>query len=459
MNENYSYTEYNEEKNRIPWLRVLISFLILVVPVIIVLLLLRSCGKPVLRDDLIEAAKEYYEKYPDRLPSTIGECFVVTLDELEKEGLVKVSDYETCDKQNTYVNVCYLESKTYHYSAILECEVEETNYGMWQDGTELDINDNSDIRFKFLGEERKAGTKYYYPNNLTDIDKVKEYYASVPSSGYTGKEGQATGYKWYTEKTINTYWNGGEYSSTQPSGYTNKGTSKTVTKYTTNKPSSASYRKIEDVTLYRTQKAAYPNAWLCQNPNNEDDVVVSDKPCSGTHSKVRDITFTCNGTDKVSVSPEQIKNQDLPACGEWSSWTTKKCTTSLLDGIKCQTSEGYKYTDTMWKWYRKDTARSYYPSGSSSANDEKTYYVTSPVKGAIKDTATEATVYKFYKLEEGTGSGNYEEWLPITDDYVELHEMLEAFRKLNYDVNSLNDINQLDEIRYQYKMQYRNLEE
>ena len=253
MEDNYNYTEYNEEKNRIPWLRVVISFLILVVIVVIILLLLRACGKPSLRNDLIEAAKEYYELYPDQLPTEVGECFIVTLRELEQEGLIKVSDYETCDKDSTYVNVCYLESRTYHYSAILECDAEDTNYGMWQDGTESDINEDSDIRFEFLGEEMNSGTKYFYPNNLTNIDEVKEYYAAIPATGYSGKEDEQIGYKWYTEKTVNNYWNNGAYSSTQPSGYTNKGASKTTTKYSTNKPSSASYREIKETTLYRYQ--------------------------------------------------------------------------------------------------------------------------------------------------------------------------------------------------------------
>ena len=460
MEENYSYTEYNEEKNRIPWVRVLISFLILVVIVVIILLLLRACGKPSLRNDLIEAAKEYYELYPDQLPSEVGECFVVTLRELEQEGLIKVSDYETCDKDNTYVNVCYLESRTYHYSAILECEAEDTNYGMWQDGTESDIDENSDIRFEFLGEEMNSGTKYYYPNDLTNIDEVKEYYASIPSSGYSGQDDEQTGYKWYTEKTVNSYWNNGAYSSTQPSGYTIKGASTTTTKYTTERPSSASYRDIEEVTLYRSRKVAYPAVYTCSNPNNPDDVIVGENPCSGTHSKVEAIVFTCNGTDRVDVTAEQINNRDFPPCGEWSDWTTKKCTTSFTGGISCQTDEGYKYTDTMWKWYRKDNVRSYYPSGASSASGENTYYISSPTSGAIRDDATAATVHKYYKLEEGTvGEGSVEEWLPVTDGYVALEEMLAAFRELGYEVYSLADVNKLDQIRYQFQMQYRSLEE
>ncbi len=456
MNENYQYTEYNEEKNRVPWLRILVSFLILVVAVIIVLFLLKACSKSSLRDDLIEAAKEYYEKYPDRLPSTVAECFVVTLEQLENEGLIKSSDYDICDKKTTYVNVCYMESGNYHYSAILDCGEESTNYGVWKDGKESDINEDSDIRFTFLGEERNLGIKYYYPNDLTNVEDVKEYYASVPATNYTGKEDEQIGYKWYTEKTVDNYWNNGSYSSTQPSGYTNKGASTTTTNYSIDKPNSASYRVIEEVTLYRTQKVAYPGGYICPT---DSGVIISDKPCDDSVAEPV-IAFTCNGKDIVDVTAEQILNRDFPPCGEWSEWTTEECTTSFTGGIKCQTDEGYKYTDTMWKWYRKDNVRSYYPSGATTASGEKTYYVTAPISSAKKDETTQATVYKYYKLEQATGNNtNYEEWLPVTDGYVFLDEMLEAFRLLDYEVYSLADINRTDGIRYYYQLQYRDLEE
>ena len=458
MNDNYSYTEYNEEKNKIPWGRIIISFLVLIAIIIIILLLIKSCGKANLRHDLVEAAKDYYEIYPELLPTEVGECLSVTLGDLEKEGLIKVSDYDACDKELTYVTVCYLESKTYHYSAILECGDDE-QYGIWQDGDESDIDENSDIRYKFLGEELQTGTKYYYPNDATDATKVIEYYASIPKSGYTGKEDEQIGYKWYTEKNVNQYWNDGKYSSTQPDGYSMKGSSTTVTKYSVTKPSSASYREIVSATLYRTQSVARPFSWVCVNPNNPNDVVVSDKPCSGVHNKAEDIRFTCNGKDEVKVTAEQINNKDFPSCGDWSNYSTKACTTNYLTGVKCEKQSGYKYTDTQWKWYKNVTVKSYYPSGSNDAKNENTYYISSPTSGAIKDESSKNTVYKFYKLDEATtGESSYEEWLPITDGYVSLNEMLEAFRNKNYDVYSLSDINKIDNIRYQFKMQYRNIE-
>ena len=87
MNENYQYTEYNEEKNRVPWLRILVSFLILVAAIIIVLLLLKKCKKTSLRDDLIEAAKEYYEKF-DNMLKDIDEEYRTTLINFAKYKLV-----------------------------------------------------------------------------------------------------------------------------------------------------------------------------------------------------------------------------------------------------------------------------------------------------------------------------------------------------------------------------------
>ena len=449
-NENYNYDEYKEEKNRIPWARVLVSFLILVAIIIIILLLLKACGKSSLRDDLIDAAKDYYEKYPDMLPSEVGECFVLTLADLEKEGLIKVSDYETCDKEKTYVNVCYLESKTYHYSAILECEVEDTNYGMWQNGTENDIEENSDIRFKFLGEELQTGTKYYYPNDLTDITKVIEYYAAIPKSGYTGKEDEQIGYKWYTEEKVNKYWNNGGYSSTQPKGYPTKGSSTTVTKYSDTKPEAASYRKIEETKLYRYQVLGTEAHW-CHAQGDENKTTLTYGECGGEYPVEFLTVYMCIGDPNDKGSVEQ------KVCEEFTDWSSKSCTSSAT--INCETKSSYKYTDTMWKWYTTATERNYYPSGTSNANDEITYYISSPINGAIKDESTRATVYKYYKLEEGTSSSNYEEWLPITDGYVTLSEMLEAFRELKYEVYSLSDINKIDKIRYQYQMQYRNLEE
>ena len=105
------------------------------------------------------------------------------------------------------------------------------------------------------------------------------------------------------------------------------------------------------------------------------------------------------------------------------------------------------------------THRKYYPSNAASAVEEKTYYISQPAEGYIKDENTKATVYKYYKLtdEENTESTNDGDWVQISDDYLTLDEMLQAFRELEFEVYSLTDINNnSDKIRYLLKLEYRN---
>lgn len=450
MNDNLDYSEYNEEKNRVPWGRVFLSLAIIILGVIIALLILKACGKPNLRNDLIESGKDYYEIHFNDLPTEIGECKQVSLKTLKDANLIK-DNYESCADEKTYVNVCYLESKTYHYSAILECADEVTNYDIWKDGKEADLTENSDVRFKYLGELNKMGTKYYYPNNATIVTDVQEYYASVPSEDYNLKEDEQEGFKWYVEKEVKEYWNDGDYSSTQPSGYTKKGDSKEETNISLTRPSEASYRKISEITLYRYQKVAYPVLFYCKS-KTAVGVMSGTTPCASRedgYTEFVKMDYSCgNGTVESGT-----------VCADFTDWSQTKCENSVTNGIKCETKKGYSYTDTKWQWYKVGSGKSYYPSGSTSAEKENTYYVTSPVEGAIKDEATKATAYKYYKLEEGKENTNYEEWLSITDSYVTYEELISKFNELNYEVNSLKDINDLEEIRYQVQLQYRNLKD
>lgn len=447
---DYSYNEYDEKKNKVPWKKIILLSVILIIIVALILFLLKSCGKTNLREGLIEAAKDYYEKYPDLLPSNVGECTTLTLEDLEKEGLINSKDYETCEKKQTYVNICYLESKTYHYSAILECEVEDTNYGMWQDGNESDLQETSDVRFKFLGEMLKTGTKYYYPNDLTDASKVIEYYSSIPNNDYVGSEDEQIGYKWYTEKQVASYWEGGKYSSTQPEGYPTKGSSTTVTKYSDTKPSSASYRKIEETSLYRYQVLGTEAHW-CHAEGDENSVTLTYGECPSAYPVEFLTIYMCMNDPNDKGSVEQ------KVCEDFNDWSTKSCSNS--DTINCEKKSTYKYTDTMWKWYKMDNVRSYYPSNASTADKENTYYITAPSDGYVKDETTKATVHKYYKLVEDGVANNYEEWLPLTNEYVTLSEMLASFRENGYEVYNLSEVNKIDEIRYQFKLQYRNLDE
>lgn len=454
MNDNLNYTEYKEDRNIIPWKSIILTLIGVVLGVIIIILIFRGCAKSSLRDDLIKAGHEYYEKHPSQLPLAIGQCYEIPLSVLQNEEIVGDFKYRNCDKTMTYVNVCYLENKTYHYSANVSCKNEKTNYEAWKDGQIANLTDKSDVRFLFIGEAKEAGIKYYYPNDLKNVNQVIHYYKEAPSKDYVLKSGEKTGYKWYTETSGNSYWQNGSYSSTEPSGYPNKGQSKTETKLTITRPQTAPYRTINEVTLYRYQKIARPYKYKCSDPSRSDNyTIISDIPCqqvTNGFTKVVDMTYTCDGTKTVEIGT---------ICEAFTNWSKEKCANSTLTGIKCESSNGYEYTDTMWKWYKTGSSKKYYPSGASSAEKENTYFIEAPTKDAIKDTSTEAQVYKFYKLVNESGSNIANHFEKLHDDYITYNELITLFKNLNYPVNELSDINKIDEIRYVYKLQYRNVEE
>lgn len=454
VRRNENYVDYDDERKSIPWNRLFLSLLGIVLVILLVLLFMKFCGKKSLQSDLLKAGKDYYAKYPSNLPDEVGTCYVVSLEQLEKENLIKAKDYQDCNSEDTYVKVCYLESKNYHYTAILACDSETTKFGMWKDGNESDlVADKSDVRFRYIGEQLKLGTKYYYPGDNTDLDKVKEYYAASPKEGYTEKEDEQIGYKWYTEVTTNQFYNNGAYTSNQPNGYPNKGKSQTVTQYTFNQPATASYRKIENVTLYRSKIEARQYKWECISDEYPGHTQVSTTLCAlrdDSFTKLKTAHYTCDGTNSVAVGT---------ICSDYTDWKEEKCETKKTTGLVCESQAGYKYTDTEWQWYKNGTGRKYYPSGSGTANGENTYYLESPTTGAIKDENTKQTVYKFFKLVDDKQNANVEEWVNVTGGYTTETDMITSFQKLGYDVQSLKDINNIEDIRYQLQLQYRNVVE
>lgn len=450
MNDNMNYSEYNDGKKSIPWNRLFLSLVGIALVIIFVLLFLKFCNKESLTDQLLKAGKEYYEKYPLNLPAEVGQCYKIDVDQLASEDLLNIKDFSGCNKVASYVNVCYMESRNYHYSAILSCEKENTNYGLWKDGVEADILETSDVRFKFLGQQLNRGTKeYYVPKNVS----TNAYYTVSPDTNYTNQEDEQTGYKWYIEQSTTTYWNNGQYSSTQPSGYPNKGESKIETKYTETKPNSASYRTIEEKTLYRYKVKARPYKWVCSIPGTNHQQI-SNTLCQLNTDGFTQFDgksyYTCDGKTTV----EDI-NQ---ICQDYTEWSTEACETKVSTGVVCESKKGYTYTDTMWKWYKEGSEKRYYPSGSTDVTKENTYFITSPVAGAIKDNSTAKTVYRFYKIAKNGQNTNFEEWKDITDNYVQEEELIEEVNKLGYNVNSLIDIKRLEDIQYKIQMQYRNIE-
>ena len=460
-NINQNNNTYNEVEEKKPSRKIWLYILMVVILIIIILLLIKCCGlsKKDMDGDLIKAGKEHYNR-SDILPNSPGECSVVTLGKLLDENLIsKPKNYEKCDKKDTYVQVCRLESGNYHYTPILSCGDYDVSYNPWTIGKEENLTkDKSDLKFLFLGEEKVVGTKYYYPNDETNPDNVSEYYITTPHEDYDIRDTEGVNaYKWYTEKTSVVYWNNEAYSTTMPEGFPNKGTSKmSEVKYSLTLPASQDGRDIKNATLYRSKQESYAYRYRCSDPMIPEYDIFSNVRCEdrvATNYKVTSVIFyTCDGTNEVSKNTE---------CSSFTTWSPNSCVSDITTGKLCDSSPGYSYTDQTWKWYKDEKVKAYYPSNAKSAAEEKTYYNNSPVKGAIRDDSTSTTAYKYYKLvDTTTGSSLMEEtevetWIPVTSGYVSLDEMLSKFRQAGHQVTSLFDIETNDLLRYNIQLQYR----
>ena len=140
MHQSYGEVDNNEPEEKKSGLSTVLKWLlIIIIIIIIILLLLKSCGcnnNSNLEGDLLNAGKKYYET--NNKPQIRGTCDTVTLGELIEKNLLKENQYSNCDKNNTYVKVCLLESGSYHYAPVLSCPKEE-EYTDWKKGIEADV--------------------------------------------------------------------------------------------------------------------------------------------------------------------------------------------------------------------------------------------------------------------------------------------------------------------------------
>ena len=415
--------------------------------VIIILLLVKGCGKNEGNryDDLVKAAKKYYEEEKSELPELYGEQATVTLKDL-KDGkfLENPKAFNECAEASTYVKVSKLESGKYHYTPVLNCTNEETAFGSCIVGTEKDLEeDSSNVEFSFIASKLEKGKKEYYPTKTNDVTKVKEYYKTAPSAEYnlTDDKGQ-TGYKYYKVVPAGkAYWNNGAYSETAPAGYPNKGTSKQVT-----------------LTRYRVVAKW---RFVCKD-SNVTGLILSDVECSKrkdengnpakTHLEIdfssgtQGMVTTCNGKDLAQAGTE---------CQGWSDWTTATCKEDNFTGVRCESK-----AVTQYQWYKNTTeSRQYYPSKKATAAEESTYYLEAPAEGYIKDETSVATVYRYYKfikLAADDKNATVEEWVKINEKASSKEEMIKALQELKYEVETLEDINNEENLKYEVVLKYCN---
>ncbi len=477
--------------------------LLLILVIVVVFLFLRACFTDTdivevsqNEKNLLAAGKNYYEEKFEKSPTEKGQCETVSLNTLILEGYIEKKNYVNCEGNNTYVKVCKVTKDSVHYTPVLSCDEIKTEFDNWTVGTYKDlVKDKSDVKFTYLGQKldssdtnenneveeyfeedipytayKKLGTTTYYRtrNKLYVWDLNKKtyypgngYYVSAPSSTYSRKDSGTYAYKWY--KTV-------KKQATLYSKATWKESAKPTNPYTVYLCESTN----------NTKPSRRTSLLACSTITDYSKTISTYKACSGTFATTA--TKCCSSGELNSAKT---------SCGSyvWSSYTTSKCTV----GSTCKTKTGTVSTNV------------YYPSGASSASGEKTYYTSSPASGYTNKTAR-SLAYKWYKLTKtgtssvasntapdslATKSNSYslgdwsdwtttkpkensgvkvetknkiklqqikgtdsKDWKDITKGYVSKSQLIKAFNDEN--ITTLKNVNENGQVKYKYKMYYRN---
>ena len=574
--DDYGYDDYNPNTGGL--IRKAIMIIMIIIAILLIIYLVRGCSNrkdkvnpkpnnnptvPINPNNnggtnevfdyesvLLEAGKNHYEKHQNELPTIAGECSVVELSTLLSEGLVNETKFDGCNKYATYVKVCILENGNKQFTPWLTCTNNKSNdeYEPVREGKLSDIvTDKTYVEFKFLPmkiedassntlgkveelwqEDIKynsyktiSSTKYYrFRDKLfiwelttknyytstgikTNANEVTEYYKTSPNSKYTLSSDKTTNaYKWYKSSSRKEYYmkNGAKYPSSTPIG-----------EYNIKDPNGF------DVTRYRTRTVTGTYSpkkyYACSTSSTSPVIKYQQKPCgqgiSPEFNYQKEVFYTCaEDIELVRESPRVSSGTTCKRYSQWSALTTTACNLKNVD--TCE-----KYTLTLYYWYKNvDDVRTYYPSGSSLASGEKVYYTSEPFKGAIKDTASKTTAYKWYnkniqmsgtytavapagftssrptndykwsnwsswsttnpmisdgrtreiesktkiKLQEIISQAS-SSWKNLSQEYMTEEKLIKTFNDNGYKVNSLEDIVNNGQIKYQLKLFVRNKKE
>ncbi|MEG1495182.1 MAG: hypothetical protein RR047_00070 [Bacilli bacterium] len=226
-------------------------------------------GSTLAQEYFLESAKTYFEFDPNKLPTSIGNCTTVALKTVQEQNLISdIKFYNKCDKDVSLVKVCKLESGNYHFEVNMACENStniaysgekeltdeksiasksdvkvlfsyqaeklDTNnsyFGekqtMWQDEIPYVnykiVKETTYYRFRDKNWRWKGDIRYYYPEDKSNTELVKEYYKDSPHGDYKFKEvSQNLAYKWYVlndDKSVKHYYPSGSTTSDMETTY------------------------------------------------------------------------------------------------------------------------------------------------------------------------------------------------------------------------------------------------
>lgn len=352
----------------------------------------------------------------------------------------------------------------------------------------------------------KISDKTYYTSTgeKKNASDVKEYYTLSPNSNYNLSSDKTTeAYKWFTTT-------GGEKVYKMKDG-------KKV--YSREKIDDYIYAdggiKIEYQTRKQTGGGSEPyHFYVCGKYSTSTVRKYQLGVKCGEDKEDPQLAYTfeefysCSKGDRQSIEEDRVKKGDK--CYTYGDWEYVMNSCDVSKPTCRKTNPIYLYN-----WYKlTGGTKSYYPSKSSTAAGEKVYYTEAPIAGATKDTSTKATAFKWYKaIEKETTEytavapkgysdatrtnkskwGSWTEystknpkvsdgrnrqietktkiklqeikgtsessWENLSTTYVTEEEMINIYKQNKYNVNSLQDINNNGELKYDIKMIIRNKKE
>lgn len=352
----------------------------------------------------------------------------------------------------------------------------------------------------------KISDKTYYTSTgeKKNASDVKEYYTLSPNSNYNLSSDKTTeAYKWFTTT-------GGEKVYKMKDG-------KKV--YSREKIDDYIYAdggiKIEYQTRKQTGGGSEPyHFYVCGKYSTSTVRKYQLGVKCGEDKEDPQLAYTfeefysCSKGDRQSIEEDRVKKGDK--CYTYGDWKYVMNSCDVSKPTCRKTNPIYLYN-----WYKlTGGTKSYYPSKSSTAAGEKVYYTEAPIAGATKDTSTKATAFKWYKaIEKETTEytavapkgysdatrtnkskwGSWTEystknpkvsdgrnrqietktkiklqeikgtsessWENLSTTYVTEEEMINIYKQNKYNVNSLQDINNNGELKYDIKMIIRNKKE
>lgn len=352
----------------------------------------------------------------------------------------------------------------------------------------------------------KISDKTYYTSTgeKKNASDVKEYYTLSPNSNYNLSSDKTTeAYKWFTTT-------GGEKVYKMKDG-------KKV--YSREKIDDYIYAdggiKIEYQTRKQTGGGSEPyHFYVCGKYSTSTVRKYQLGVKCGEDKEDPQLAYTfeefysCSKGDRQSIEEDRVKKGDK--CYTYGDWEYVMNSCDVSKPTCRKTNPIYLYN-----WYKlTGGTKSYYPSKSSTAAGEKVYYIEAPIAGATKDTSTKATAFKWYKATEKETTeytavapkgysdatrtnkskwGSWTEysaknpkvsdgrnrqietktkiklqeikgtsessWENLSTTYVTEEEMINIYKQNKYNVNSLQDINNNGELKYDIKMIIRNKKE